>query len=336
LIDKSYIGDNIFDNHNKVGGENMTDDFPKNHPVLENIKLGTGTWAWGDKLYWGYGRDYNQEDLKAAFQTSLEAGITFFDTAEVYGQGVSETLLGKFAREANPSIKIASKFMPYPWRLRRGSLIRALRGSLKRLGKTTLDLYQIHQPLPPITIETWMDAMAEAYQAGMIRAIGVSNYNRDQMQQAFDCLTRQGLQLASNQVEFSLLERRPEKTGLLKQCHELGVTLIAYSPLASGVLTGKYTPENPIQGFRGMRYSRKFLTQIAPLIIELRKIGAGHAGKTPAQVALNWVMCKGALPIPGAKTGSQAEQNSGALGWELTDEEVARLDEISDRALLAA
>jgi len=111
----------------------------------------------------------------------------------------------------------------------------------------------------------------------------------------------------------------------------LGITLIAYSPLAMGVLTGKYTPENPPQGFRGRRYNRQYLKRVQPLIQALRDIGAAHGGRTPAQVALNWVICKGALPIPGVKNRAQAEQNLGALGWRLSDEEVAKLDEISER-----
>ena len=309
----------------------MSEVFPKRHPVFEKVQFGVGTWAWGDRLYWGYGNNYQEADLQAACLTSLAAGINFFDTAEVYGQGLSESLLGKFLKDADPQPIIATKFMPYPWRLSRRSLLNALKKSLKRLNREKVDLYMMHQPLPPVRVETWMEAMVEAYSAGMTAAIGVSNYDRQYTQRAYDSLTRQGIQLASNQMEYSLLERKVEKNGLLKHCQDLGVTLIAYSPLAEGALTGKYSPENPIPGFRGSSKNRSYLAKIAPLLSTIKKIGAAHQGKTPAQVAINWVICKGAVPIPGAKTADQAEQNAGAVGWCLTEDEVALLDESSDR-----
>ena len=307
----------------------------KRHVVFEGVEMGLGTWSWGDRLFWGYGRGYRDDDIRQAYDASLQAGVFFMDTAEVYGQGRSETLLGKFLAETEQKVVVATKFMPYPWRLGRGSLKRALRNSLKRLGRASVDLYQIHRPFPPVQIEVWMDAMSEAVQAGLITAVGVSNYDRKQMQRAYDALIRQGVPLASNQVEYSLLDRRVEKNGLLKQCQEMGVTLIAYSPLAMGMLTGKYTPENPPQGFRARRYQARYLAAMKPLIDQLKRIGSDHAGKTAAQVALNWVICKGAVPIPGAKTLAQAQQNAAALGWRLSEEEVARLDEVSDRVQTA-
>ena len=309
----------------------MSEVYPKRHPIFDNIEFGVGTWSWGDRLYWGYGNGYHEEDLQAACQSCLAVGINFFDTAEVYGQGISENLLGKFLKDSNPRPAIATKFMPYPWRLGQRSLLKALKNSLKRLNREKVDLYMIHQPIPPVRIETWMDAMVEAYSAGLIGAIGVSNYDRQYTQRAYDALIRQGIQLASNEMEYSLLERKIEKNGLLKYCQDLGVTLIAYSPLAEGTLTGKYTPENPIPGFRGTSKNRNYLAKIKPLISTMKKIGAAHEGKTPAQVAINWVICKGLIPIPGAKTSEQVIQNAGATGWRLTNDEVALLDEYSDR-----
>jgi len=308
----------------------MNQETPARHPVLEGIELGIGTWAWGDRFYWGYGRGYSDQDLRAAFERCLEAGVRLFDTAESYGQGRSETLLGQFLREAGSDAAVASKFMPYPWRLRRGALLRALRGSLKRLGKDQVDLYQIHWPLPPRTVESWMESMAEAHQNGMIRAVGVSNYDREQMQRAYDALARSGIALASNQVEYSLINRKIEKNGLLQHCHDLGVTCIAYSPIGMGLLSGKYTPENPPKGLRGGKYSASFLASIQPLTQTLAKIGNEH-GKSAAQVAINWTICKGSLPIPGVKNAAQVDQNAGAGGWRLTPDEIDLLDEQSDR-----
>lgn len=306
-------------------------------PPLEGVTFGVGTWAWGDRLMWGYGIGYAEDDVRQAFNASLAAGIRLFDTAEVYGQGRSESMLGAFLREVEQRpgqvpVLIATKFMPFPWRLSRQSLVRALRGSLRRLGLEQVDLYQIHQPLPPVNVETWMSAMVEAAQAGLTRAVGVSNYDINHTQRAYDALIREGMHLASNQVEYSLLNRKIETGGLLKLCQDLGVRVIAYSPLAMGMLSGKYSPDNMPRGVRAGRYHRRVLQRIAPLIALMKKIGMEHAGKTPAQVALNWVICKGALPIPGAKNHEQAEQNAGALGWRLTDDEVAALDEASAAA----
>jgi len=303
-------------------------------PVFEGIQIGVGTWAWGDRLVWGYGRGYHRDDVREAFTASVANGLLFFDTAESYGQGQSEKLLGEFIASAGISVRVATKFMPYPWRLNQKSLLQALRGSLERLGLEQVDLYQIHFPLPPVNIETWMAALSEAMQTGLTRAVGVSNYDQNRMQRAFDALAREGIHLASNQVEYNLFNRKVEKNGLLKKCQDLGVKLIAYSPLAMGLLTGKYTTSNPPRGIRAgaVNYNRSLLARMEPLMVLMKRIGSNHAGKTPAQVALNWVICKGALPIPGAKNVVQAEQNAGAVGWSLTEDEVSALDEASNQA----
>ena len=305
---------------------------PAGQSVLDGVEIGIGTWAWGDRLIWGFGQGYTADDVRQVFDASLAAGIRLFDTAEVYGQGRSEQFLGEFLKTTEQRVIVATKFMPFPWRLGKGSLRRALRASLKRLDLPQVDLYQMHQPLPPINVETWMEAMTDAVQAGLAREVGVSNYDRSWMQRAYDALAREGIPLASNQVEYSLLDRRIEKNGLLKHCQDLGVKVIAYSPLGMGLLTGKYTVENPMRGFRSTAKGR-LLAKLEPLMKLMKHIGSDHAGKTPAQVAINWTICKGTLPIPGAKTLTQAEQNAGATGWRLTDEEVAALDEASDQVL---
>jgi len=309
----------------------MEENLPERHPVFAGVEMGTGTWAWGDKLFWGYGKGYSEDDLAAVFDACISSDLNLFDTAEVYGQGISESLIGKFIKKTQKPVRVATKFMPYPWRFWRGSLLSALKGSLKRLGLERVDLYQIHQALPPVSVDTWMDAMSEAYQKGLIGAVGVSNYDQMMMLRAFVCLAREGIPLASNQVEYSLINRKVEKNGLLKLCQERGITLIAYSPLGMGLLSGKYTVENPMKGLRGGRFGRDYMRKLQPMLQVMRNIGGEHENRSPAQVALNWVICKGALPIPGAKTTSQAEQNAGALGWRLSEDEMAKLDEASDR-----
>ena len=224
---------------------------------------------------------------------------------------------------------VASKFFPFPWRLTRGTLLQALDHSLRRLDLDSIDLYQIHFPTPPVPIETWLAGLADAFDRKWIRAAGISNFNLNQTRRAHATLAARGIPLASNQVSFSLLNRQPETTGLLDTCRELNVTLIAYSPLAQGLLTGKYTRQHRPGGIRAVRGLRISFDTIGRLIDLMREIGAGHGGKTPAQVALNWVVCKGAVPIPGAKNARQAEENAGAVGWRLAPDEVAALDAAS-------
>ena len=296
---------------------------------IQISRIGLGTWQWGDRLFWSYGKSHTESDVQAAFQASLEAGIRFFDTAEVYGNGRSEQLLGEFIHNVEQPLVIATKYMPFPWRLWKGRLRSALRASLNRLGLERVDLYQIHMPLPPLPVEVWADALADAVEAGLVRAVGVSNFNAAQMLKAHAALLKRGLPLASNQVEYHLLNRQVERNGLLKLCHELGVTMIAYSPLAKGMLTGKYTPEMPPAGMRGRIYSRVRLAAIQPLIKLLGECGMVHGGKSSAQVALNWLICKGVVPIPGAKNSRQAQENAAALGWQLSEAEITVLDEAS-------
>ncbi len=280
---------------------------------------------------WNYGQGYGESDLREVFDTALAAGIDFFDTAEVYGRGQSESFLAQFSRQSGRRVTIATKFAPLPWRWRRTSVVQALRRSLNRLGVERVDLYQIHWPWSPIPIETWVSGLADALEAGLTRAVGVSNFSAAQTRRAAQVLAARGIPLASNQVEYNLLHRQPERNGVIDTCRELGVSVIAYSPIRKGLLGGKYTPENPPPGRRGMTARREYLARVQPLVELLRRIGAAHGGKTPAQVSLNWLICKGAIPIPGAKNARQAGENAGAVGWRLSDPEVAELDTASDK-----
>lgn len=288
--------------------------------------LGIGTRAWGARRIWGYGKAFTDADLRAAFDVAIKAGVTFFDSAEVYARGYSENLLGKMIRETGFEVVVATKYAPFPWRFGRKTVVKALRSSLHRLGLQQVDLYQIHWPWPLASIETLMAGLADAVESGLVKMVGVSNYNVEQMIKAHEALAARGVPLASNQVGYSLLKRQPEKSGLLEQCKKLGVTLIAHSPLSMGILAGDYTPENPPPIPRGRRYDSEFLTRLQPLINLLQEIGEAHVTKTCAQVALNWIIAKGAVPIPGVKNVRQAEDNIGVLGWSLTESEVAALD----------
>ena len=298
---------------------------------LDSLEIGIGAWAWGDRIMWNFGRGYSEQDLRDAYAESLSGGITFFDTAEIYGFGRSEQFLGRFMRETGTHPRIATKFMPYPWRLLKPQLIDALRGSLERLGLPSVDLYQIHMPSPLVPVERWADALADAVEMGLTRSVGVSNYSAADVRRIHAALAKRGVPLASNQVEYSLIERGIERDDTLRACHELGVRVIAYSPLGMGLLTGKYTPDNPPPGARRLRFGR-ILGRVQPLVSLLREIGAAR-GRTPAQVAINWTICKGTLPIPGVKTAHQAAIDAGAAGWRLAPDELAALDEESARDL---
>ncbi len=293
--------------------------------------LGLGTLQWGEIKYTDQPGSNIDYDIQGAYQVSLDSGINFYDTAEMYGRGISELYLGKYLREISDRVVVSTKFMPFPWRLTKGELRSALLRSLKRLGINHVDLYQMHWPIPPVKISSWMDAMADVVADGLIRAVGVSNYSPSQTQLAFDALQKRQIHLASNQVKYSLLDRRPERSGLVDLCKKLGVTLIAYSPLEKGILTGKYSLGSLPQGFLAWRYNKTYLNKIDPIITVLREIGETHGGKRPAAVTLNWLICKGAVPIPGARNQKQAQENTGALSWQLRSDEVDRLDRISDR-----
>ncbi len=293
--------------------------------------LGVGAWAWGTSRLWGYGKEYDRNDVGEAFRSSMAEGVTLFDTAEIYGNGASENIIGELLREGgfDGTPVIATKFAPLPYRFGARALLDALDKSLVRLGLVTVDLYQVHFPNPVFRIESLMDVLAEAVKEGKVRHVGVSNYNVDQMKRAHDRLASHGVKLASNQVEYSLLKRTPETNGVLEACRDLGVTLIPYSPIAQGLLTGKYSPGDKPSGLVrrfGKSFGEQNLKRIEPVVNILREIGEAH-DKQPAQVALNWLVTRrNTLPIPGAKNQRQARQNAGALGWEMTDEEAEKLE----------
>ncbi|KAH8509225.1 hypothetical protein H0E87_011111 [Populus deltoides] len=279
--------------------------------------------------------DRKMKAAKAAFDTSVDCGITFFDTAEVYGSRFSfgainsETLLGRFIKERkvkDPEVEVAvaTKYAALPWRLGRQSVLTALKDSLNRLGLSSVELYQLHWP-GIWGNEGYIDGLGDAVEQGLVKAVGVSNYSASRLRDAYEKLKKRGIPLASNQVNYSLIYRAPEENGVKAACDELGVTLIAYSPIAQGVLTGKYTPENPPTGPRGQIYTPEFLTKLQPLLNRIKEMGENYS-KTNTQVVLNWLAAQeNVIPIPGAKNAQQAEEFAGALGWRLTSEEIDEL-----------
>jgi aryl-alcohol dehydrogenase-like predicted oxidoreductase len=297
-------------------------------------RMGIGVMTWGDArgmarfhpAKMAYGGAHGVEAEGKAFEACLAAGVNLFDTAAMYSGGASERRLGELSRDKD--VLIASKF-PGSFSFRADGFPKELEASLHRLERDMIDLYQHHFPTRSVSIPELMDRMADAVEAGKIRAVGVSNYSAEQMRSAHEALARRGIPLASNQVEYSLLHRQPEVNGVLDACQELGVTLIAYTPLAGGALTGKYSSGVKPTGLRRWmpRFRSQGLKDLEPVLGLLREIGERY-GKSPAQVALRWLMeNESVLPIPGAKNAEQAAANVGALTFQLVPGEVEALNQ---------
>jgi aryl-alcohol dehydrogenase-like predicted oxidoreductase len=308
--------------------------------ALRVSRLGLGAVVWGDMSTvprWNsqrivYGPTSRADEQREALQASLAAGVNLVDTAPMYAKGASERRVGELTRGTD--VLVATKF-PMRYLSRTDRLPAALDDSLSRLQRAAIDLYQVHFPLPWMSIPTLMNLMTDAFEAGKIRAVGVSNYSADQMRVAHDALARRGIPLASNQVQYSLLHRKPEADGVLDACRDLGVTLIAYFPLASGALSGKYSATERPPGLR--RYMKQFrrrnLTTLARVVGLLREIGSNHA-RTPGQVALRWLIQQdNVMPIPGAMNGHQAAQNAEALRFTLSETEREALDKATAGAV---
>jgi aryl-alcohol dehydrogenase-like predicted oxidoreductase len=266
--------------------------------LVSPLGIGTNRWALGR----------NDESVGKAWQESLDAGLNFIDTAEIYEGGRSERLVGVCARNRAQPVLLASKFAPLPWRLSEKQFQNALEASLKRLNWPAIDLYYVHFPFTPVRIETLMDWMAHAKAAGKIRAIGVSNFSAAQMRRAAARLSTHGFPLAANQVHYSLLHRLPEKNGVLAACRELDVALVAYRPFDGG----RIGPDSS-----------------ASAIARLKELAQKHR-RTPNQVALNWLLRKDdhLIAIPGTTRALHAIENLESLDFELTEEEWNSLDRV--------
>jgi aryl-alcohol dehydrogenase-like predicted oxidoreductase len=252
----------------------------------------------------------------------------------MYGFGHSEQAIATALRTAgkkDDQFVMATKWLPL-FRTAK-NIPRTIDKRISFLDGYIIDLYMIHNPLGFSSPESEMEAMANLVEADKIRTIGVSNFNVDQMRRAHTALAKRDLPLAVNQVEYSLLNRKIESNGLLDAAKELGITIIAWAPLGSGLLTGKYhNPERYSQAPFGRKMMlRRKLEPSRPLVEALEEIASSH-GVTAAQVAVNWLVnYQGELvvAIPGASKAHHAEESAGAMRFNLSDKEMARLDELS-------
>jgi len=290
-------------------------------------KIGLGTWQFGAKE-WGYGEDYAGHAARDIVRRAVDLGVTLFDTAEIYGLGRSERILGEALGERRESVFLATKLFPI---LPLAPVVeqRAV-ASANRLGTRQLDLYQVHGPNPLVSDGTTMRGMSALQRVGLVGEVGVSNYPLARWQSAERAL---GGRVLSNQVRYSLADRAPEKR-LLPFAARAGRVVIAYSPLAQGLLSGHYDrasrPANRVRAGNPL-FLPENLDRAGELIGVLREVADAHQA-TPAQVALAWVIRHPAVTaIPGASSVEQLENNAAAADIDLSDDEYAALSAASDR-----
>jgi aryl-alcohol dehydrogenase-like predicted oxidoreductase len=295
--------------------------------TIKISKIGLGTWQFGSRE-WGYGQQYAERDSQLIVARAIELGVTLFDTAEIYGFGRSERILGKAISGQRDAVFLATKILPV---LPIAPVVeqRAV-ASASRLGVTRLDLYQVHQPNPVIRDATIMRGMRSLQRVGLVAEVGVSNYSLARWRAAEAAL---GGRVLSNQVRFSLVAPGPGRD-LVPFAEQSGHVVIAYSPLGQGLLSGRYhRSHRPADRIRGMNplFLPDNLERAEELIGVLREVAAAHSA-TPAQIALAWVIRSPAVvAIPGASSVAQLESNVAAADIDLTDDEWGALSDAAGR-----
>jgi aryl-alcohol dehydrogenase-like predicted oxidoreductase len=284
--------------------------------------IGLGTWQFGS-TEWGYGRDYNNKTAIDIVHRALDIGVNLIDTAEIYGLGRSEKIVGEAIRGRRDEVFLATKLfpvgMPFMTRMR-------ARGSLRRLGVDHVELYQQHWPSMLFPPGATMPRFRQLVEEGLVRHVGVSNHSLAQWQ-ACDAALRGPV--LSNQVRFSLAHPEPRRD-LVPWAQKNGRIVIAYSPLGQGLLSGKYQSAPPTN-FRRFRsdFSAGSRARREPLVAALREIASAHRA-TPSQVALAWLVRQpNVVAIPGASSVEQLEQNAAAADLDLTGDETGQLDRLS-------
>lgn len=285
-----------------------------------------GTWAWGkgangSKMVFGV--DQDEEVLTETFGTALDLGFDLWDTAEVYGAGNSELILGRLIADHKDRVVLSTKHLP-GGRYKKGECRRALEGSLKRLGTDSVDIYWLHAPK---NIEQNMKELAELHNEGLIKSVGLSNGDVYQIRLSDIILREHGSSLAAVQNHFSLLSMEREEK-ILAYCKKHNVTFFGYMILEQGALSGKYDEEHPFPGFsmRAMSFGRSKFRKIAPLIALIRELAEKHGVDAP-QIPVAWAISKGVVPIIGLTKPEQAVSLAQGENVCLTDEEIQSLEQ---------
>ena len=295
---------------------------------VEGLRLsviGLGTWQFGSRE-WGYGDTYATDVAPALVRRATELGVTFLDTAEMYGFGRSERIVGSAIAGLDPRPVVGTKLMPIApaepivaWQARR---------SARRLGLSSIDIYQVHWPNPLVSPRRVMQSLRPLVDAGLVAHVGVSNYSLDAWREAERALRAP---VVSNQVRFSLTSPSPLRD-LVPGAVADGRVVIAYSPLGQGLLSGALVPGDSVTGMRRMTplFRRGSVVRAMPLLAVLADVAATH-GATPAQVALAWLVSHpGVVAIPGARTIEQLEENVAAADLALSADEVERLTDAAE------
>jgi aryl-alcohol dehydrogenase-like predicted oxidoreductase len=319
-------------------------DSINNKVSLGNTKLmvtqiGLGCWQFSKQknLAGKFWPTLEDNIINEVVSLSIEGGINWFDTAEVYGNGASERALSKALQNIGKKpgdVLIATKWWPM---FRFASNIpKTIDERIKALSPFPIDLYQVHQPWGFSNEKSEVAAMAELLDKKLIKNIGVSNFSAPQMKNAWETLDKKGVQLASNQVRYNLLDRRIETNGVMDMAKKLGISIIAYSPLAQGLVTGKFHDDAELLkniGFR--KYSPQFkpngMAKSLPLITTIKELAVKY-NATPSQIALNWLINfhgNTVVAIPGATKEKHVKENVGAMGFRLSDADLHRLDKES-------
>lgn len=330
--------------HSLAGANLMPDDFcPDTKARIEfPTKSGTpvrasyiciGAWPWGDKATWNYSPD-ELPAIKAAWELLYQAGINFIDTAEAYASGASEEIVGELIKDLpRDSVVIQTKWLSTPTKADNylhpiDAPVKSLQKSLERLKLDYVDIYLVHGPIHPQSIARAAQGMAKCVELGLTKAVGVANYNRNDMLEMKSELLNYGIPLAVNQCEFNVLRRYPEvsEEGVMSTCRAEGVVFQSYSSLAQSRLSGKYSAQNPPpKSYQFSSYPMEVVDQVLHV---LRKVGE-RRGKSVPSVALNYCLSKGALPLVGIRNPEQAQDAVDALGWRLTREDVVEIDKVS-------
>lgn len=336
--------------------------------VVPNVGIGTISWS-SDSLTTLENLELQSVvneslDSRAAFFDTAERYGSHLKTSVGLGYGETERMLQKLIQRKRSSMRditgtnqespiIATKFTPSPWRNSVDSVIDACEESRKRLGVDQIDLYQLHMPdvVQPLRFlgldkskdDIYWKGLAKCYQLGLVKNVGVSNYGPTLIEKCLDTLGKYDVPLASNQIAYSLIGRRNGAQDSLDMCTEEGIKVLAYYPFAMGLLTGKYSGSIESisnQLIMSLSTSKKsnlelkdlkgYASKMTSLLNEMESI-AIDKDKTIAQIALNYIICKGAIPIPGARSAEQVKDNIGALGWRLDDAEVYRLEHEADK-----
>ena len=305
---------------------------------LKISPIGLGCWQFSKRnnLAGKFWPDLDDKVIQEIVQVSLDRGVNWFDTAEMYGNGASELALSDALQHAGKKpgeVIVATKWWPL-FRFA-ANIIKTIDKRIEALNPFPIDLYQVHQPYGFSSVREEMKKMAELVKEQKIRHVGVSNFSEKQMRKAAEELDKHGLSLVSNQVRYSLLNRKIEKNGVLETAKKLGITIIAYSPLAQGILSGKFHDNPELLKNIGLRknsasFKPEGMKKSQPVIDLLKELGVKYQ-VSPAQIALNWtihVHGNTVVAIPGATKVLQAKENAGAMKFKLAEEEIQELSGI--------